>query len=180
MQRSDAQSPRDRVSNQLPVNVRCASSEAGEQRRLPDRRRRILWAVVYGSFNARRRRPPRRMNESRYHSLDWHSAHLLAVSIGILIMSVADAVLTLTLMSYGAVEINPVMGALVDGSPAVFAALKIAMTGISVIMMVFLARYRFMRAVRVELILYAVLAGYMILLGHELRMLQNIPDLHLF
>ena len=113
--------------------------------------------------------------ESRYHSVDWHGAHLLAVSIGILILSVADAVLTLTLMSYGAVEINPVMAVLVDGSPAVFAALKIAMTGISVMMMVFLARYRFMRVVRVELILYGVLAGYMILIGHELRMLQQHP-----
>ncbi|HLN49761.1 MAG TPA: DUF5658 family protein [Steroidobacteraceae bacterium] len=120
------------------------------------------------------------MNESRYHSLDWHSAHLLAVSIGILILSVADAVLTLTLMSYGAVEINPVMATLVDGSPAVFAGLKIAMTGISVMMMVFLARYRFMRAVRVELILYGVLAGYVILIGHEFRMLQPVPELRLF
>ncbi len=180
MKRSDAPSPRDRVSNQLQVNVRCAAGEAGEQRSLPDRRRRVLWSVVYGSFNARRRRPARRMNDSRYHALDWHSAHLLAVSIGILILSVADAALTLALMSYGAVEVNPVMGALVDGSPAVFAGLKIAMTGISVMLMVFLARYRFMRVVRVELILYGVLAGYMILIAHEFGMLQNIPDLHLF
>jgi len=176
VQRSDTPSPRDRVSNHLQADEGCAPSE---QRRLPDRRRRVLWSVVYGSFNARRRRPPRRETESRYHSLDWHDAHLLAVSIGILIMSVADAVLTLTLMSYGAVEINPVMAVLV-GSPAVFTALKIAMTGISVMMMVFLARYRFMRAVRVELILYGVLAAYMILIGHEFRMLQNIPDLHLY
>ncbi|MGC1387393.1 MAG: DUF5658 family protein [Steroidobacteraceae bacterium] len=180
MQRSDTPNPRDRVSNRLQVTAPCASSVAGEQRRLPDRRQRVLWSVVYGSFNARRRRPPRRTDESRYHSLDWHDAHLLAVSIGILIMSVADAALTLTLMTYGAVEINPVMAVLVDGSPAVFAALKIAMTGISVVVMVFLARYRFMRAVRVDLILYAVLVGYMILIGHEYRMLQNIPDVHLF
>jgi Domain of unknown function (DUF5658) len=136
--------------------------------------------VLYGSFNARRRRPPRRMNDSRYHSLDWHSAHLLAVSIGILIMSVGDAALTLTLMSYGAVEVNPVMAVLVNGSPAVFAALKMAMTGISVMLLVFLARYRFLRVVRVELILYGVLAGYMILIGHEFGMLQNVPDLRLF
>ncbi len=180
MQRSETPNARDRVSDQLQVAAPCASSEAGEQRSLPDRRRRVLWSVVYGSFNARRRRPPRRMHESRYHSLDWHDAHLLAVSIGILIMSVADAALTLTLMSYGAIEINPVMAVLVDGSPAVFASLKIAMTGISVVVMVFLARYRFMRAVRVELILYGVLVSYMILIGHEYRMLQNIPDLHLY
>jgi hypothetical protein len=179
MKRSDCPSPRDRVCSQLQVNVPCAPGEAGEQRRLPDRRRRVLWSVVYGSFNARRRRPPRRMNDSRYHSLDWHSAHLLAVSIGILIMSVGDAVLTLTLMSYGAVEVNPVMAVLVNGSPAVFAALKMAMTGISVMLLVFLSRYRFLRVVPVQLILYGVLVGYMILIGHEFGMLQNVPDLRL-
>lgn len=119
------------------------------------------------------------MSDETYHSVDWHSAHLLAVSIGILILCVGDAVLTLTLMSYGAVEINPVMAMLVYGSPAVFAALKMAVTGISVVMLVFLARYRFMRVVKVELFLYAVLAGYMFLIGHEFGMLQNIPDLHL-
>ncbi len=180
MKRSDSPRPRDRVSNQLQVNVRCAPGEADEQRRLPDRRRRVLWSVLYGSFNARRRRPPRRTDESRYHSLDWHSAHLLAVSIGILIMSVADAVLTLTLLSYGAVEVNPVMAVLVAGSPMVFAAMKMALTGVSVMLLVFLARYRFMRVVRVELILYGVLMLYIILIGHEFRMLQNIPDLRFF
>jgi hypothetical protein len=180
MKRSDSPRPRDRISSQLQVNVPCAPGEAGEQRRLSDRRQRVLWSVVYGSFNARRRRPPRRMNDSRYHSLDWHSAHLLAVSIGILLLSVGDAVLTLTLMSYGAVEVNPVMAVLVDGSPAVFASLKMAMTGISVMLLVLLARYRFMRVVRVELILYGALAAYTILVVHEFGMLQNVPELRLF
>jgi hypothetical protein len=180
MKRSDLPSPRDRLSSQLQGDARCAPCGGGEQRSLADRRRRVLWSVAYGSFNARRRQSPRRLNDSRYHALDWHSPHLLAVSIAILILNVADAFFTLTLLSHGAVEVNPVMAVLVDGSPAVFAALKMAMTGISVIMMVLLARYRFMRVVRVDLILYGVLMGYMILIGHEFDMLQNIPDLHLF
>jgi hypothetical protein len=47
-------------------------------------------------------------------------------------------------------------------------------------LLVFLARYRFLRVVRVELILYGVLVGYMILIAHEFGMLQNVPDLRLF
>ena len=177
MKVSDSLHARDRVPRHLQATVPCAP---GAQRRLSDRRQRVLWSVVYGSFNARRRRPPRRLNDGRYHALDWHSAHLLAVSIGILLLSVGDALLTLTLMSYGAVEVNPVMAMLVYGSPAVFTALKMAMTGISVMLLVFLARYRFMRVVKVELILYGVLAGYMILIRHEFGMLQVISDLRLF
>jgi len=179
MKASDSPQSHDRVPRHL-ANVSCAPGGEGEQRRLSDRRQRVLWSVAYGSFNARRRRPPRRQNDARYHSLDWHSAHLLAVSIGILLLCVGDAVLTLTLMSYGAIEVNPVMAMLVHGSPMVFTALKMAMTGTSVMLLVFLARYRFMRFVKVELILYGALAGYLILIGHEFGMLQDIPDLHLF
>ena len=73
--------------------------------------------MIYGSFNPRRRRPPRRLDDSRFHSLDWHGAHLLAVAIGILILNVADAFLTVALLSSGSViEMNPFMAALVTGN----------------------------------------------------------------
>ena len=55
--------------------------------------------------------------------------HLLAVAIGISLLSVADAFLTLQLLQRGAAEVNPVMAALVDRSVAAFAALKMALTG---------------------------------------------------
>ena len=140
-----------------------------------DRRVRVWWALLYGSFNPRRRRPPRRVAEPRYHSLDWHDAHLLAVSIGILILSVADAFMTLTLLSGGAVEVNPVMAAVVYRSAAAFAVLKLAMTGAGVTLMVMLARYRFMRVVRVDVVMYGLLMVYSVLLGYEYWMLSRMP-----
>ena len=63
------------------------------------------------------------------------------------------------------------------GEIALFAALKMAMTGVSVMLMVFLARHRFMRLVRVEVILYGILVAYLVLIGHELGMLQRVADL---
>jgi hypothetical protein len=153
--------------------------QGDERRSRHDRRHRIWWSVLYGSFNPRRRRSPRRLDESRFHSLDWHGAHLLAVSIGILILSVADAFMTVTLLSRGAVEVNPIMALLVHSNVGAFAALKMALTGGSVVLMVCLARYRFLRVVRVELVLYVVLAAYVILIGYEIQMLQklSIPPL---
>ena len=73
-----------------------------ERRERADRRLRVWWSVVYGSFNPRRRAPQRRLNQLRYHSLDWHSSHLLAVAIGILLLSVVDAFLTVVLLQGGA------------------------------------------------------------------------------
>lgn len=153
-----------------------AESAAGldERRQRPDRRRRVVWSILYGSFNPRRRRPPRRLDDSRFHVLDWHGAHLLAVSIGILILNVADAFFTVELLSRGAIEANPIMAALIQGNPVVFASLKMAMTGLSVLLLVVLGCYRFMRVVRVELLLYGVLIAYMVLIGHEISMFERL------
>jgi hypothetical protein len=148
-----------------------------DRRNRTDRRRRLVWSILYGSFNPRRRRPARRLNDSRFHPIDWYSAHLLAVSVGILLLSATDAFLTAILLLHGADEINPIMAVLVYRSVAVFAASKMAMTGISIMIMVFLARYRFMRVLRVDLVLYAVLLVYVWLIGHEIWMLKGSSDL---
>jgi hypothetical protein len=146
---------------------------AGERRDRADRRRRVWWSVWYGSFNPRRRAPPRRLNDSRFHSLDWHSAHLLAVAIGILLLSVADAFLTVVLLQGGANEVNPIMAALIYRSVALFAALKMGMTSLGIILMVVLAQYRFMRLLRVEWVLYGVLIAYASLISYEVWMLKS-------
>jgi hypothetical protein len=148
-----------------------------DRRNRTDRRHRVFWSVLYGSFNPRRRRPARRLDDSRFHPIDWYSAHLLAVSIGILLLSATDAFLTGILLLHGADEVNPIMAVFVYRNVAVFAAIKMAMTGISVTVMVFLSRYRFMRVLRVDLVLYAVLLVYFWLIGYEIWMLHASPDL---
>jgi hypothetical protein len=150
-----------------------------ERRDRSDRRRRVWWSVFYGSFNPRRRRPSRRLDDSRFHPVDWYSAHLLAVSIGILLLSAADAFLTAFLLLHGADEVNPIMAVLVYRSVAMFAGFKMAMTGASIVTMVVLSRYRFMRVIRVEFVLYGVLAVYAWLIGYELWMLKGSGELPL-
>jgi hypothetical protein len=56
---------------------------------------------------------------------------------------------------------------------AAFAALKLAMTGAGTVSMVILARYRFMRLLRVEWVLYGVLIAYATLIGYEIWMLNS-------
>jgi hypothetical protein len=173
----DQESPPDNDSSGQHAEQSSSARQAQhglthERRRHTERRNRIWWSVLYGSFNPRRRRPPRRDDEVRYHALDWHSPHLMGVAIVILLLCVGDALLTLILLSGGAEEANPVMAPLVGGSVTVFTSLKMTITGMSVIFMVILARYRFMRVLRVELALYAVLMAYVTLVGYELWLLK--------
>jgi hypothetical protein len=148
-----------------------------ERRARIDRRRRMWWSLLYGSFHPRRRRPARRVGDPRFHSHDWYASHLLAVAIGILLLCAADAFLTVTLLLNGAEEVNPVMAVLLYRSVAVFTALKMGMTGAGTLLMVFLSRYRFMRVIRVELVLYAVLLAYLALIAYEIWLLKGSIEL---
>ncbi|HEY2145908.1 MAG TPA: DUF5658 family protein, partial [Steroidobacteraceae bacterium] len=123
------------------------------------------------------RRPARRLDDSRFHPLDWYSAHLLGVSVAILLFSAADAFLTAILLLHGADEVNPVMAVLFYRSIAIFAALKMAMTGVCIVLMVILARYSFLRVIRVELILYIVLVVYAWLVLYEIGLLKVSQEL---
>ena len=81
--------------------------------------------------------------------------------------------MTVVLLQGGAYEVNPLMAALIYRSVALFAALKMGMTGVSITLMVILARYRFFRLLRVEWVLYGVLIGYGSLIGYEVWMLKG-------
>jgi hypothetical protein len=104
---------------------------------------------------------------------------LLAAAIGILLLSVLDAFMTLVLLEGGADEVNPIMGMFLYRNVAVFAAMKMGMTSVGIILMVILARYRFLRVLRVAWVLYGILAAYACLIGYELLLLNGPGPLHI-
>ena len=62
-------------------------------------------------------------------------------------------------------------------SSDLFAAMKMALTSASIVLMVILARYRFMRLVQVTWVLYGVLFAYLGLISYEIWMLKGAGDL---
>jgi len=105
---------------------------------------------------------------------DWFQPHWLAVTMLILLLCSADALLTLTLIARGGQELNPFMDQLVQGSGHAFAIWKFGLTALGVVILTLLARLRvFGRAVGT--VLYMVLGMYVVLVGYEVFLLQNIP-----
>jgi hypothetical protein len=138
-----------------------------------DRRKRPFYALLVGSF-ARRRRDPRRDREAHLAAVDWHDARWLAVALGILVFCCADAVLTLTLLSHGAYEANPLMRPLVLGSGGSFVAWKLTLTGAGVLALVVVARLRAFGGLPVGFFLYVILGLYGLLVGYELWLLDRL------
>jgi Domain of unknown function (DUF5658) len=142
-----------------------------DRRRGADRRRLTWRTFVQGALTPRRR-ASRRGHESQ-SLVDWHEPHLLFLAISILLLSVTDAFLTLTLMTHGADEANPILAYLLREFPRAFAISKMAMTGLGVTILVALARARVFRVIRVSMIMHWCLAGYVVLIGYEWWLLQQ-------
>jgi hypothetical protein len=157
---------------------RCTTVTAGPARGLVerrlggDRRRLTLRTFLQGGLTPRRR-CGRRATDSVL-IVDWHEPHLLFLAIGILLLSVADAFLTLTLLTRGAHEANPVLEYVLDAHPSFFAAAKMCLTGAGVLVLVALARATVFRIIRVSAIIQWFLLGYAALIAYEWWLLRSI------
>ncbi len=157
----------------MELNERQTAAGTVPQHRGPDRRKRVLWSLVYGSFNPRRR-GPRRAGENLLTAVDWHHPQWLAIGMLIVGFSCGDALLTLMLMARGAYEMNPLMAALIGGSATRFAFVKITLTSLGVVLLTQLSRLRTFGRIPVGLILYGVLALYGTLIFYEFQLLGRL------
>jgi hypothetical protein len=137
-----------------------------------DRRRMSFRTFLQGGMTPRRRGGRRAGDASML--VDWHEPHLVFMAIAILLLSVADAFLTLTLLSNGASEVNPVMDYFIADSPRLFAAVKMALTGTGVLILVICARATVFRVIRVSAFIHWFLLGYAALIGYEWWLISGI------
>ena len=157
----------DPFNPRLPTEPLFATPERRVGR---DRRQTTLRSFVQGGFTPRRR-SGRRAGE-HHLPIDWHEPYLLFLSIMILLMSVADAFLTLTLLMGGAREVNPFLRFVLDEHPQLFALIKMGLTGTGVLVLVAVARARFFRIMRVGTVLQGVFVAYVALMAYEWWLLR--------
>jgi hypothetical protein len=143
-----------------------------ERRRHEDRRRTTLRTFLQSGITPRRR-GGRRMDENHL-PIDWHEPYLLFLALTILLLNVLDAFFTLTLLTAGASEANPLVAFVLDEHPKLFALTKMALTGVGVLVLVAVARARLFNVMRVSSLLHAVLAGYVTLIAYEWWLLRAI------
>jgi hypothetical protein len=138
------------------------------ERRAADERRDFTWRTVFFGFMRSRRHSPRRDDDGDLMFLDWHHPWLFFLAVGIMLLSCADAFLTLTLMQYGMIEANPFMASMLGQGGTAFAVSKVVMTGTSVLILVFLAKSRFMNRFRTGLFLTFFFSVYCCLVCYEI------------
>jgi hypothetical protein len=141
-------------------------SRAISDKRATDRRT-FSWRTVFFGFARSRRHSLRREEDADVVFLDWHHPWLFFLAVGIMIMSCIDAFMTLQLLQHGMIEANPVMAAVLGQSTAAFAVSKVTMTGTSILILVFLAKTRFLNRIRAGLFLTMFFSLYACLICYE-------------
>ena len=152
-------------NGQVAIAVEVANS--GVDYREGTDRRHFSWRTVVYGFTLSRRRELRRDEDAEILFLDWHHPWLFFLAVGTMILSCVDAFMTLQLLNHGMVEANPVMAALLGQGTGVFATTKVLMTGTSILILVFLAKARFLNRLRTGLILTFFFSCYACLVCYE-------------
>lgn len=135
-----------------------------------DRRRHSAWSFMYGGLRPRRRSGRRSGDEHRIF-LDWHEPRVLYMALAIVLMSCADALFTLNLLAAGGEELNVIMQALLGQGTRWFLWAKIGLTGLSIVVLVTVARRLLLGRVPVLWLIQLFFVGYVMLIAWEIYLL---------
>ncbi len=149
-----------------------AVDDASRRTRSDRRRSPASWSSVYHWQG--RRKSHRRADETASNTLDRYDPQLLVPSLTILVLCVADALITLNLIDRGAVEINLVMRFLIEEGVVAFIATKYVMTASSVVWLVIHNKLRIFQRIPVQYLIYGCAGLYVSLLVYELVLLGSL------
>ena len=164
----------------IPTDERAAvpDTEAGPpfaERRVNkvDRRTTSLRSFLQGGL-VPRRRAGRRASD-HYLPIDWHDPYLLFLALLMLLLSVTDAFFTVTLLTDGAQETNLLLAFVLNEHPRLFAAVKMALTGFGIVVLVAVARSRLLSVISGRLLFQGLAFAYLVLVAYEVWLVSLMP-----
>jgi len=143
-------------------------SSAISVKRTETDRRDFTWRTVFYGFIRSRRHAYRRTADDDVVFLDWHHPWLFFLSVGTMLLSCADAFLTLQLINLGMIEVNPFMNAVMAHSTLLFTGTKLSMTAFGILVLVFFAKAQFLNRIRTGALLTVFFSIYACLVCYEL------------
>ena len=148
--------------------------ERAIEKRCQDRRRYSMQSL-FGALFTLRRRQSRRKTDRKNTYIDWYEPWPLVASVFIILLSSLDAFLTLILLNHGAVELNVLMDWLIRMDIRTFAAVKLAMTGLALVILVLHFNFHIYKVLPVRYLIYALMPLYAFLIAHEINLLGELP-----
>ncbi|MFT4727748.1 MAG: hypothetical protein ACI9UN_002246 [Granulosicoccus sp.] len=148
-------------------------SNIENRRAMPERRHYDLQTLKQCLTNPRRV-DPRRTLDRKYPVIDRLDNGAVALAIALMVLSVMDSIFTLTIISHGGSEMNPVMNALLEKSVTAFAIAKMLLTAIPALILVATANLMVLSRWRTRSLLAATVGLYAGLICYELLLLSYV------
>jgi hypothetical protein len=122
--------------------------------------------------NGRRAYPRREEDRQKSYRTDRHDVKTLAAILTIITLSILDAILTIYLISRGAVEVNPIMAYCLKHGPLKFFGVKYFLTCASIILLLINKNvYLFKHRIRTESVFIAVVILFALVVQWELYLI---------
>ena len=139
-----------------------------------DRRKNHARAFFHSISGKGRRKGSRRDDDHKAGQVvDYHEPALFYLTIAILLLCVADAAFTLTILGLGGEEVNPFMKALLEEDVTLFFIVKFLLTSIFLIFTVIHKRFRLLNRISGYQIIYSVFALYVLLVVYEIFLITT-------
>jgi len=139
----------------------------------PDRRVTSWRTVLYSLFLLRRAGQRREQNPLRgHHYVDIHESKLFFMAVATLLLCVADAFFTMTLLNfYGSSEINPLMDLLIQADFKKFFFVKFGLTASGILFLVMHKNFRILNRISGYHILLSCVILYVVLAFYEVTLM---------
>lgn len=139
-----------------------------ERRSGKDRRAGPTSPFSINSLTGSRRASRRKEDAQKHYIVDLYSPVFLAVLVATLLLSLADAFLTLKLVGEGLNELNPVMDYFLRQGPVIFVVVKYGMTALGLLILLIVKNYCLWRGkVKTALFLFVLPVLYLCLITYE-------------
>lgn len=144
-----------------------------ERREYSDRRQRPTRALHHYGITGRRSLQ-RRKSDLRLLGTDHFEKPVWFAALAIIVLSVLDYVLTMYILESGGAELNVLMNYVVQQGGVVFFMTKYSLTVLAVLILLAHHQHKFLRTIRVKMVLYGFVLIYLGLFLYELRLIASI------
>ncbi|MEE9322150.1 MAG: DUF5658 family protein [Granulosicoccus sp.] len=143
----------------------------GLERRTASGRRIYTVKTLWQSVRQPRRMAGRRREDRLFPMLDRFDSGVVTLAITLVLLSIVDSMLTLTLIAGGGTEVNPIMNSLLSYSVWAFAGVKMLLTAIPAVVLVAVGNLKLFGRMRARSMLAALVGVYLGLIVYEIGLI---------
>ncbi|MDH5377409.1 MAG: DUF5658 family protein [Gammaproteobacteria bacterium] len=137
-----------------------------------DRRKAHIRAGLHSLTGKGRRKSIRRDGDTLNGLVvDHHEPKLFFITVAILLLCIADAFFTLTILNMGGEEVNPVMKALLDTDVLLFFVIKFFLTAVFLVVTIVYKHFKILNLVSGYHLIVGIFSVYITLIFYELYLI---------